>query len=295
MKFFVQSQSETWHKNIDADIGSESVCLADGTINHHFPWAMVKGHTEVLLKKKGSSTAEGQEHRLITLICRHVATVNALAACAYGLSPKAVKACLVGEFGRLPGLHNEISTYLQAIIAINFTNPAAVNATDAGLAKALFPLCKLDSTAASQILHVVTKLWVSGVPADSLVQDEMEVTTQNACKAFSARLKTMASESLWSQAAKETSWIPSLLASMTRSPSENKLNRILSKEFPEWRAWAVWKPWVHLSHSCTKVDIVLAILPDCIFGTNSLLSIALFYATSLVLKVQTFSANFTIP
>jgi len=241
MKFFAQSQSETWHKNIDADIGSESVCLPDGSINPYFPWAMIRKHTEILLKKKGSSTAEDQEHRLTALICRHAVTVNALAACAYGLSPKGIKACLVGEFGRLPGLHNEISTYLQAIIAVNYTNPAAVDATDAGLAKALLPLCKLDSAAASQILQVVTKLWVSGVPTGSLVQDEMEVTTQNACKAFSARLKTMVSENLWSQAAKETSWIPSLLASMTRSPSENKLNRILSKEFPEWRAWAVWK------------------------------------------------------
>ena len=242
MKFFVQSQSELWRKNIDADIGSECVCLADGSINPHFPWSMIRGHTETLLKKKGSTTADDQEHRLIALICRHVTTVNALAACAHILSAKGVKACLVGEYGRLPGLHNEMSTYLQAIIAIHHINPAAINATDAGLAKALFPLCKLDSTAAGQSLQIVTNLWVLGVPAGSLVQDEIEVTTQNACKSFSAHLKSLVAGSLWTQAAQATAWMPSLLDSITRSPSENKLSSILSKELPEWRAWALWKP-----------------------------------------------------
>jgi len=30
--------------------------------------------------------------------------------------------------------------------------------------------------------------------------------------------------------------------SMTRNPLENRLNRILNKEFQEWRAWASWRP-----------------------------------------------------
>lgn len=242
MKFFVHSQSETWHKNVDADIGSECPCLLDGSINPHFPWSSIKGHTEALLKKKGTISPEEQENRLLGLVCRHGATVNALAACAYGLSPKTIKACLTGDFGRLPGLHNEISIYLQAVIVIHHTNSAAVTATDAGLAKALLPLCGLDATAAGQVLQIATKLWVSGVPTASLAQDEIEVITQKACRNFTGQLSTFVSGDLWSQAAKVASWVPTLSSSMTRSPSENKLNRILSKAFPEWRAWAAWRP-----------------------------------------------------
>lgn len=242
MKFFVHSQSETWHKNIDAEIGCEFPCLADGSVNPHFPWASIKGHTESLLKKKGISSPEEDENRLIGLICRHGNTVNALAACASGLSRKAVRACLTGDYGRLPGLHDEIVTYLRAIIAIHHMNPAAVTSIDAGLAKSLLPLCGLDSTAASQTLQIVTKLWISGVPSDSLVQDEIEVITQTACKQFTTQLRTMVCEDLWSEVAKAASWISMLAEIMTRSPSENKLNRILNKEFPDWRAWAAWRP-----------------------------------------------------
>lgn len=242
MKFFVHSQRDIWHKNVDADIGSEYPCLADGSINPLFPWSLIKAHTEALLKKKGITLPEEQDNFLLGLVCRHGATVNALAACAYGLSPKTIKACLTGEFGRLSGLHNEISTYLQAVIAIHHTNSTAITAIDAGLAKALLPLCGLDVTAAGQVLQIATTLWVSGVPTGSLVQDEIEVITQKACKNFAGQLNTVVSGDLWFQAAKDASWIPTLSNNMTRSPSENKLNRILSKDFPEWRAWAAWRP-----------------------------------------------------
>src|SRR5262249_14243313 len=119
MKWFIHSQSDLWHQNLDAAVGCERPCLADGTINPVFPWASLRTYTDTFLKKKKDVSSSDQEIRLVGLVCQHRATVTALAACAHKLSARAITALLTGDYGQLPGLHTEISLYLQAIIVIN--------------------------------------------------------------------------------------------------------------------------------------------------------------------------------
>lgn len=239
MKWFIHSQSDLWHQNVDAAVGRERPCLADGTINPIFPWGSLRTYTDTFLKKKKDVSSMDQEVRLVGLVCQHKATIIALAACAHGLSTKAIVACLTGDYGRLPELHTELSFYLQAIIVINYVNPTAVTAADVKLAKALLPLCTIP---AADALQVATKLWISGIPKQSLLVDEISTVTRNSCRDFKTHLNALVSRSEWSQAAKDTSWLSQMSDSMTRNPSENKLNRILTKEFPQWRAWAAWRP-----------------------------------------------------
>ncbi|OCK84582.1 hypothetical protein K432DRAFT_274684, partial [Lepidopterella palustris CBS 459.81] len=239
MVLFGKRKSELWHLQIDLAAGNEH------PTDEKFPWALLRLHTDQYLKKKGKLSQAERDLRLGALIHEHDSNSKdiAMAACAYAMSPQAVRAALNVELNVSPVTYIGLYSYLQAFVAANHCNKDAVSDLEAQWARDLIPYATPGAAAPGRYLQGVTALLGNGnLPSLNLLP-EFAVLARRAFVDFSSHLEGLKLKCEWSAAHASVSWLSALL-DRPSATSSSRLGpeQLLDIQFPNWRIWAAWRP-----------------------------------------------------
>lgn len=234
----IGSDSDDWHRKIHAATAYLQPTNAD------FPWNELQEQTQRYLKKKKKKKISSQEQvdeRLVALLHKHPSTTT-VAACAHALSPNAVRNFIAVDCKA----NFDLSSFLEAIIAVNHENPAAVNQTEAHWAQELVAHSDMTGYSEQRVSHQLEKavyLLRNGLAPDLLLYDQIVKSVRTLCQAFAARLETFRLDSLWMKAHSYVGWLAPLSARFAEVPSElYGPVQLLDVDLPNWHAWAVWRP-----------------------------------------------------
>ena len=242
-RFFGQRHSNGWHRQVDITAAGEQSITIGPIPNQRFPWAQLRQHTDLYLKKKGKLTADERDGCLKALLQKHAAKDVAMAACAHEMSPQAVRDLLRGDLNVEPGSSYGMQEYLRVFIVAKHVNPNAVSELDARWARILFPFSTPDTTAAGRDLEAIITLLMADVPADLVLHPHVDALARRAFRGFAAQLEVLRLGSQWARAQAVVLWLSTLSVRSVESTTETlRPEQMLDNVFPSWRIWAAWRP-----------------------------------------------------
>jgi hypothetical protein len=240
-KFSSHGQSNSWHRQVSLEAGDAHPIGLGHVPSAAFPWASLRQLTDsYLTKKKGKSTVEDLDARLVLLIKNHSAKDVAIAACGHAMSPKALRAALAGKLNIELGDSYGLPAYLQAIIAANHVNEGAVSALEAQRA---MELMASTNVSAGRYLEALLQILINGVPSHFLIYPHIQTLASFACVEFAAQLEALREKYQWQRAQAATEWLSRFVVRSVESSPENLDSmRLLDANFAHWRSWALWGP-----------------------------------------------------
>ena len=242
--------SEDWHQAIDAIAGvlppSDS----------KFPYPLLRQATEDYLKKKGKITRNDADIRLAILIESHAAREVAVAAAAHAMTAGSLRAILHVNLNVSHGNYWGLETWLQCLIAANYSNPASVTDLEARWAHHLLPFATHGPTAAGKVLIGISRaLRECATPNMNTVPDFLTLTSR-AVADYGAHLEGLKLKNNWTSAYAASCWMAELGRTLPASTPPGFLlpEHILDTQFPIWRVWARWRPDLKVIQSLSSID-----------------------------------------
>ncbi|MCJ1396283.1 hypothetical protein MMC18_009172 [Xylographa bjoerkii] len=253
MGFFGKRKSGHWHEKIDATAAGkhplgvaveESLDLTP-VLNLEYPWTQLRLHTDLYLKTKGQLESPELDGRLVTLMLGHPTKDTAMAACGHAMSPQTVREMLTNNLN--VDTHNyyglSFLSYLQIIVIAKHVNPKAVTEVEAHCARTLISFSDYDTMATGGSLQPILHLLITGVPRYSLLYSHVETLARKIFTDFGTRLEALSCGNQWSQAYTSIASrlkLPEMFPKM--DPNNLQPEELLDDVFPNWRAWAKWRP-----------------------------------------------------
>ncbi|KAF2728195.1 hypothetical protein EJ04DRAFT_109598 [Polyplosphaeria fusca] len=257
---FGPKKSDEWHQQINFTAGTLR------PVDPKFPWILVRNHTDHYLKKtKGKPTQQDIDIRLALLINGHEAIDIAIAATAHAMSAPSVRALLNVELNVAPSTFYGLETFLQCLIAANYSSPMSVTNLETEWAVRLLPYATHGPGAAGKYLEgFCAVLKATDVPNMGVLPD-FSLLARRAFQTFASQLEGFKLRSQWLSAYSATAWMSALARKSPASTPPGHLlpEHILDSQFPIWRIWSAWRP--DLSR-CMLLDGLdsskKAVLPD---------------------------------
>jgi len=125
--------------------------------------------------------------------------------------------------------------------------------SDSQLAQTLIPYYTFDSFA-SLNPKILPGLLMAGVPVQSLLRPKIHSLLRKFSVDLAKKLQALEVEGQWLRAYKEAEWLPMLLdQSIEPSLGRAEAIQVLEDGFPDWRAWAEWRP--DIRHLNTQAEL----------------------------------------
>jgi hypothetical protein len=242
--------SEDWHQAIDAIAG----VLPPS--DPKFPYPLLRQATEDYLKKKGKITQNDADIRLAILIESHAARDVAVAAGAHAMTAGSLRAILHVNLNVSHGSYWGLETWLQCLIAANYSNPASVTDLEATWANHLLPFATHGPTAAGKVLIGISRaLRECATPNMNIVPDFLTLTSR-AVADYGAQLEGLRLKNNWTSAYAASCWMAELGRTSPASTPPGFLlpEHILDTQFPIWRVWARWRPNLKVIQLLSSID-----------------------------------------
>ncbi|MCJ1411062.1 hypothetical protein MMC19_005150 [Ptychographa xylographoides] len=254
---FGKGKSDRWHFQIDATSYGQRIFNDDYTLSSSFPWRQLKLHTETYLAAKGKLSTQERDQRIFALVRSHNDKDLAFAACARAMSSQGARD-LMEALDITPGIYIGFASYLKHIIVANHENDSIASEMDALRALALIRFGTTpDTISTGRYLVMIINLWMTGIPADSLLYVHIHTLAYQSSRDFATRMEHMRRESQWGSAQVAATW----LLMLTGSPLE-VLGDIVEQErfspldsvFRSWRTWAAWRPSADRLHLWERLN-----------------------------------------
>lgn len=242
--------SEDWHQAIDAIAG----VLPPS--DPKFPYPLLRQATEDYLKKKGKITQNDADIRLAILIESHTARDVAVSAAAHAMTAGSLRALLHVNLNVSHGSYWGLETWLQCLIAANYSNPASVTDLEATWAHHLLPFATHGPTAAGKVLIGISRaLRECATPNMNIVPDFLTLTSR-AVADYGAHLEGLRLKNNWTSAYAASCWMAELGRTLPASTPPGFLlpEHILDTQFPIWRVWARWRPDLKVIQLLSSID-----------------------------------------
>ena len=251
MLYFGTRKSHDWHEKVNSTArrGGQQP-LVSGALNSAFPWAELRLHTDLYLRKKGDISPEERDRYLLALIQKHGTMHIAVAACAHKMSTDALRGFMANELQTAQGIEtqgtkailgsNQVQ-FLKAIVTAHHANPLTFSESDSQVAQALIRSSASNLRSTSQHLETLVKLMITGIPSHSFAYLFVQRMVHGYAARFSNEMQALRDSCSWLKARAETEWLAMLLV----QPFESSVGKaeaiaILSVRFPDWRIWAEW-------------------------------------------------------
>jgi hypothetical protein len=251
MFHFNTQKSHEWHEKINKTVktAQRNPLFISGSPNPAFPWAKLRLHTDIYLKKKGDLRPEECDKRLLSLIQKHGAIQIAVAACAHKMSPEFLKSYIIGQLdsARLKARGSEAILspnqvqLLEAVAVAHYVNRFTFTDADSQLAESLIRCSASDLTSSSQKLETIMKLLIAGILNDLPISQLVRRMAHGYSTKLSAEVQVLKDSSSWLKAHAETAWLSMFLVQPQLASREQiAAMEMLSARFPDWRIWAEW-------------------------------------------------------
>ena len=251
MFHFGTRKCHEWHEKINKTVKTahRSPPFISGSPNPAFPWAQLRLHTDIYLKKKGDLRPEECDKRLLSLIQKHGAIQIAVAACAHQMSPKFLMSYIIDrlDLAHLKARGSEVVLspnqvqFLGAIAIAHHVNSFTFTEADSQLAQALIRCSTSNLISSGQKLETIMKLLIKGILGQSPISPLARRMAHGYSTKLSVEVQLLKESSSWLKAHAETAWLSTLLVQPQLASQEQiEAMEILSARFPDWRIWAEW-------------------------------------------------------
>lgn len=259
--FSKAKHSQEWHQNVEGTAGVLNPSDAK------FPYAALRSHTDVYLKKKGKSNQSDTDIRLAILVDAHHAKQLAIAAAAHAMSAKSLRALLSVDTNVAHGSFWGLDAWLQCLIAANDGNPASVTDIEAAWARMLVPYMTQEqgTSAAGSYLKATGRALRKTALSNFNALPDFSILLQRAIAEYAMQLEGYRLKCQWSVAQRAVFWMSELDISYSNSVPVHILclESIFDHKLPGWKSWVLWRPdFDRLARLTTTNTTALAILTD---------------------------------
>ena len=238
MNLFGKKDSVDWHLQIDYAAGKTR------PTDPHFPFDILRSHTDNYLKKKRKSNQQAIDSKLASLIHDHDDTVIAIAACAHAMSPKLVRALINFESETTPFTYFTLPPFLECLIAAHYANPQSVTEFEAQWAQELLPFARSSIDAPAGCLQGICRILEKSRVRNMIELPDFYMIAQRALEDFPVQVDGYKNTGAWVEAHQAVAWLSDLDYASTSWHMAKGLRpeSLLDQHFPSWRIWARWKP-----------------------------------------------------
>jgi hypothetical protein len=241
-------QSRRWHTKVVGDMWSKSqkisskynACIISPCDGFNVPdiW-ILQSYTNEYLENKGTLSEIEVDMRLGKLIVSSKYYAHAILACAHRLSRGAVRSYLV-ELLAYVSSWDHYKNYIAMVILVSQLNQKSMSPDEMAKAKAILTSMYIENESHAKA-SMIPDLLQRGVD-ETLFKDKGDLLSIIMTKTFTTTASRLApfrySFDRWIDALSLVSWLQELT-----TMSEVSINfSTMDDTFPDWRAWANWRP-----------------------------------------------------